>query len=504
VQQAPIVLATINAKYAHTAFGLRCLYANMGALQPLTLISEFTLQDRPTDIVEKLLAHNPRIIGWGVYIWNTTLVQECVALIKTLAPDVVLVLGGPEVSHETEQQPWTLSANHVIQGEGEISFPALCKEILENQSRSAHIIQGVLPQVETMAMPYDFYTEQDIQHRVVYVEASRGCPYQCEFCLSSLDQKVRKFPLDVFLQHMDALLKKGVRQFKFIDRTFNLHIQTSTAILAFFLDRYTPDLFVHFEMVPDRLPEALRSLIAQFPAGALQFEIGIQTFNPETSALISRKQDLHKLQDNLAFLRTQTGVHLHTDLIVGLPAENIASFAEGFNKLVALQPQEIQVGILKRLKGTPISRHTEAFGMVYNPYAPYDVLCNHLIPFTDMQKMKRFARYWDIFANSGQFLNTVPLLWAHTSPFEGFMQWSEWLYETTRRTHGIALDKQAELLWQYLTRTLPAHTVQQSLAADYQRGAVRRLPHFLQTQPAVTNVPPSAKKIPKRQALHMA
>ena len=211
---------------------------------------------------------------------------------------------------------------------------------------------------------------------------------------------------------MQRLLDRGVKQFKFVDRTFNLNVNVSKTILEFFLARYQPGHFFHFEMIPDRLPESLREIIARFPPGALQFEVGIQTFNEEVSQLISRRQNYEKLADNFHFLRRETGVHIHADLIVGLPGETLESFAAGFDRLIALGPQEIQVGILKRLRGTPIVRHDAEWQMVYNPHPPYEILQNKLIDFATMQKLRRFARYWDLVGNSGNFIETTPLIWS--------------------------------------------------------------------------------------------
>ena len=174
-----------------------------------------------------------------------------------------------------------------------------------------------------------------------------------------------------------------MRRFKFVDRTFNLNIAASRRILEFFLERQRPGLFAHFEMIPDRLPEALREVIAKFPAGALQFEVGIQTFDEAVSKNISRRQDYGRLADNLRFLRQETGAHVHADLIAGLPGETLESFAAGFDRLVAMGPQEIQVGILKRLRGTPIARHDQAWEMVYSAHPPYEILRNKLLDFAD-------------------------------------------------------------------------------------------------------------------------
>ncbi len=344
---------------------------------------------------------------------------------------------------------------------------------------------------------------------MIYVEASRGCPFKCEFCLSSLDVPVRNVPLEDFLAAMQCLLDRGLRQFKFVDRTFNLNLNFSRSILEFFLDRYTPGLFLHFEMIPDRLPEALRETIAKFPPGALQFEVGVQTFNDEVSARISRRQDNGKLADNLKFLREQTGVHVHADLIVGLPGEDVTSFGAGFDRLVALKPQEIQVGMLKRLRGTPIVRHDAEWGMVYSPHSPYEVLTTKSIDFETMQRMRRFARFWDLIANSGNFVGTTPLIWAGAGeqwgPFESFMKLSDWLFERAGRQHAISLKVLAGLLFEYLTKMLkhgPA-IVGRELGGDYQRGGRSDLPEVL--KPYVAPIPRdrlASRTGPSRQARH--
>ncbi len=249
---------------------------------------------------------------------------------------------------------------------------------------------------------------------------------------------------------MQRLLDRGCCQFKFVDRTFNLDLKASAAILQFFLDRYQPGLFLHFEMSPDRLPESLRVLIQEFPPASLQFEVGIQTFNEEVARRTSRRQNNAKAEENLRWLRAHTGVHIHADLIVGLPGESLDSFAAGFDRLVALQPHEIQVGILKRLRGAPIARHTAEWQMIYDSQPPYEILQNRDLDFATMQRLRRFARYWDLIANSGRFFENAPLIWKNSSPFREFLAFSDWLYTETRSTHGIALPRLARLLEKYL------------------------------------------------------
>jgi len=327
----------------------------------------------------------------------------------------------------------------------------LCREIIVGQPlRLPSVVAGGAPALQDIALPYDFYTDADIAHRVIYVEASRGCPFECEFCLSALDIPVRNFPLEQFLAAMQRLFDRGVRHFKFVDRTFNLNLAAARAILQFFLDRYQPGLFLHFEMIPDRLPDPLRELIAKFPPGSLQFEVGIQTFNEDVAARISRQQDNAKAAENIHWLRTETGVHIHADLIIGLPGETLESFAAGFDRLVALRPHEIQVGILKRLRGAPIARHTDEWQMVYSPQPPYEILQNKLIDFATMQRLRRFARYWDLIANSGRFTEAAPMIWKDASPFWSFLKFSDWLYAETGQTHEIALARLTDLLAQYL------------------------------------------------------
>jgi radical SAM superfamily enzyme YgiQ (UPF0313 family) len=476
-----IVLATLNARWIHAAFGLRYLRANLGELRARCMLLEFDAQTKTFDVVERLLAPRPRIIGLGVYIWNVAPLTAVVQTVKRVAPDVVVVLGGPEVSHETQGQAIVAAADYVITGEGDVAFAALCTQVLSGERPPAKVIAAPLPDLARLHLPYDEYDATDVAHRVIYVEASRGCPFTCEFCLSSLDERVRAFPLDSFLAAMERLLARGVRHFKFVDRTFNLGLRTSLAILDFFRTRWREGLFLHFEMIPDRLPEALRALIAQFPPGALQFEVGIQTFDDAVAARISRQQDNAKAADNLRFLRTHTGVHVHADLIAGLPGEDLATFARGFDRLLALGPHEIQVGILKRLRGTPIGRHDQAWQMRYGAEPPYEVLSTAHLDFATLQRLRRFARFFDLVHNSGNFVHTAPLLWRQGSAFTQFAAFSEWLYAQTRAQHGIALHRLAELLFVYLTTVagVACDEAGRALWADYQRTRPNDWPGFL-------------------------
>jgi radical SAM superfamily enzyme YgiQ (UPF0313 family) len=509
---ADIVLTTLNARYAHAAFGLRYLMANLGPLRERAQVVEFDTTARSVDVVEAILQLSPRIVGIGVYIWNVEPATRIVAELKRVRPDVRVIVGGPEVSYETDQQEICCLADHVIAGEADLALAELCQRLLSGDAPSEHVFQAPLPQLDGPAaieLPYELYSDHDIAHRVIYVEASRGCPYRCEFCLSSLDVPVRNVPLDRFLPAMQGLLDRGARHLKFVDRTFNLNLGLSRAILEFLLARYVHGMMLHFEMIPDRLPEALREPIARFPAGALQFEVGIQSFNEEVCQRISRRQDSARAEANLRWLREQTGVHIHADLIVGLPGEDMASFAAGFDRLVALGPQEIQVGLLKRLRGTPISRHDRDWAMVYSPHPPYELLQNSVLDFEAVQRMRRFARYWDLIANSGNFRAGAPLLWSgQRSAFDSFLRLADWLFEREGRTHAIALVRLSELLFTYLTEVdgQESGLVARAIWSDQVRVGRSECPSFLRphVDPADRRPPRPRSGMLPRQARHQA
>lgn len=499
-----IFLTTLNAQYIHASLGLRYLLANLGELRERAVLREYIIDQRPIDIVEKILAEEPAIVGLGVYIWNVTACEEVVALLKQVRPDVMVVLGGPEVSYECEQQRIVQLADYVISGQGDVAFADLCRRVLAGERPAEKIIRAEVPTLEQLEMPYRYYSDDDIAKRLIYVEASRGCPFKCEFCLSSLDKTAWPFALERFLAEMQTLYQRGARHFKFVDRTFNLNVKASQRILDFFLERMTPDLFVHFEIIPDHLPEALKETIARFPPGALQFEIGIQTLNPDVQANISRKQDDGKTAANLRWIREHSHAHIHADLIIGLPGESLDSFARGFNRLVALDPHEVQVGILKRLRGTTLDRHTQAFGMRYNPQPPYNILANDLLDFATMQRLSRFARYWGMIANSGRYVHAKSLLLGD-DPFARFLRFSDWLYATTGQTHRFAQDRLFDFVFEGMTQSLgvDAEAARAALTRDYHECGARGAPKFLSAgSRAPRKSPSSLSSSTRRQALH--
>lgn len=503
-RQVPIVLGVLNARYSHTALGVRYLQANLDELAEQVVVEEFLIQDDPQQIVERILAYRPRVVALSMSIWNVTPTAQVIALLKRLDPRLSIVLGGPEVRFA---EALLHGADVVIRGEGELVFPKVCQQLLAGGEAPA-LVDGGLPDLARIRLPYDLYSDEDIRQRIVYVEASRGCPFRCEFCLSSRDKAVRTFPLETLLPAFERLIQRGCRGFKFIDRTFNLTPDTSRQLLDFFYARWPRDgsgeligpissrqveqgaernesFFLHFEVVPDRFDAELVAALARFPAGGVQLEIGVQTLDPAVGARVGRRVDADATRRTLALLRERTGVHVHADLIVGLPGEDAAGFGRSFDALRAMGPDEIQVGILKLLPGAPLVRHVEAYGLVFNPEPPYDILQSAGIPFARMQELKRFARYYELYANSGRFAAALDALVAHHpsgSAFAAFDAFAAWLFARAGQHHAISQQRQYAFMLAYLTEviSLDREAAATLLIGDFlHKGILRYLPECL-------------------------
>jgi len=487
-----VILCTLNSRYSHSSIALRFLYANLREIQDDAIILEFVINEDNEKIAEKILEHNPLIVGLGVYIWNVLDITQIIQIIKKVSPKTIIVLGGPEVSH-TPMRVDLGYADFIIQGEGENSFYELCKNILDDNQCDSKIIKSTPVDFANIEHPYNFYTDHDIKNRHIYIEASRGCPFSCEFCLSSIDDKIRYLPIEFLINKLEKLWQRGARNFKFIDRTFNINISYGTKLLEYFLSK-SEQYFVHFEVIPDNFPEEFKNLLSKFPPASLQLEIGIQTLNLEVAKNIKRNLRIDKIK--------HTSAHLHLDLIVGLPSETLQSFGNNLNTLVSLSSSEIQIGILKKLSGTTLSRHDEKFGMIYSDKPPYDILQNNLISFAKMQEMKRFARFWDIIYNSGNFKNTTKLLFENGDVFNSFLHISQYIYSHTNSTWKISFEKICDLLFDYLNenKTHNLNTIKHSLLSDIEKISGRTIPTYLRnTQTKITTIDTHQSSENKRQ-----
>jgi radical SAM superfamily enzyme YgiQ (UPF0313 family) len=480
-----VLLFSINAGYVHPAMGLWYLRANLGdafvpeagsnpargAIHGHTVdVLELTRRAGRPRIIAEVLQRRPRILAAGLYIWNHLDMAPVLRAVRQQLPETLIVLGGPEATHLAHDHPTLRLVDGVVTGEAERIFGTLLLELLADPLRregkrppdggrfspSGHwVVAAPPPDLATVHLPHPLFSDRDVQHRFMYLEASRGCPFRCQFCLSSLDRYIRTAPLEQLFETAESLLQRGARRFKFIDRTFNLDFERAAAVLEFWLDRMTPGLSVQFETVPDRFPAELRALIRRFPAGSLRLEVGMQTFNGIVAKGIERHNDIAESERTLSFLSRETNAVTHVDLIVGLPGETMESFAAGFNLLFSFAPQEIQVGILKRLPGAPIAVHDAV--MRYRSEPPYDVLESDALSATDVERLKRFAKYWELVVNRGRFPELVRELLAPTaSAFQRFLAFSDFAWQRFGRTFALTPEELQAAMEEFVATAPPA------------------------------------------------
>lgn len=454
--QRSVVLVAINARYGHCSMACRSLIANLDSDENVVLL-ENELSAQPFQIASDILAHNPRLIGFSVYLWNLRLVRETVAIIREIACNIRIVLGGPEIVPESAPQ-WENMVDDIVVGEGETAMRNLCRDTHDNWQRSPEtkprIIETMPEDMASLELPYAYYSDADISHRTIFTESSRGCPFSCVYC-TSYETSLRLVPLSKLLPALDTMLKRGVVAFRFLDRSFNVAEKHACELLDFFLARQPERLQLHFEVIPCRLNKALRDRIAAFPPEVLHLEVGIQTLNKDVAQRIGRYCDIPVMFETIDFLM-QAKAQLHVDLIFGLPGEDEKSFARGFNEIVTkFDPPELQVNLLKKLPGTPLARREEFNDLRFNPNPPYELLESDVLNFQDINRLQRFARTWELVHNRALCPEAARAIWQspNAHPFQQYMALSAKIFGQEGRLHAIGAKRLKQHVADFLIET---------------------------------------------------
>ena len=462
-----VILAALNAKYIHSNLALRYLsrFQNNNQKHDVETM-EFTINQRLDFIAEELFRKQPDVVLFSCYIWNVEMLRQLCPILKKIMPDCVIGFGGPEVSYESEtflrENP---AVDFVMRGEGELVFtkylehldtgnPATLGEIESLTYRQGEVIVST-PQMHPMdlaLLPFPYEDDfSDVQNQIIYYESSRGCPYHCGYCLSSVENGVRFVPLDKVLPDLQNFLDKNVPQVKFIDRTFNCKKSHAMAIWKYLHEHDNGVTNFHFEITADLIDQETIDFLKTVRKGLFQFEIGVQSTNPQTIRAINRNVDFAALSEIVQQIKDGGNIHQHLDLIAGLPYEDYDSFGRSFNDVYALHPEQLQLGFLKVLKGSMLHQKQKEFEIVYHDTAPYEVLTTHELPFADTLRLKYVEEMVETYYNSGRFLHTLAyLVPLYESPFAFFEALSQFWIRENYHYLGVSRMGLFDVLWRFV------------------------------------------------------
>ncbi len=417
-----VVLSAINSKYIHTGLGLRYVGEYAKAQGHDVCLIEETINTPLLAVLEKIMAQQAQVYGFSVHIWNKPFVFRLVRMLRKLRPQAVIAIGGPEVAFDAERIFAELpEADYIVQGEGELVFSELLMSLETGSAVPRHIAwhkegevftNGGTTVIEDMSLlpfPYPDLEKVLAEHKIVYYECTRGCPFRCAYCLSGISHSVRKRPLALVLRDLDRFIASGVPLVKFVDRTYNLDESYFLPMMQHLAAAKTNATF-HFEIKADMLSERVLAFLETVPKGRFQLEIGIQSTHQPTLAAINRQDNWQRLAANVRRLLAYGNMHIHVDLIAGLPYEDLATFAKSFNDVYGLEADMLQLGFLKVLPGTQMRREAAQHGLLYMDEPPYEILATKYMPYEDMQYLKHLDNILDQTANSGNFKYTLRVL----------------------------------------------------------------------------------------------
>ena len=490
-----VVLSTLNSKFIHSSLALRYLKAYGEAHGQAYDIVEYTINMPVLHILSDITEHDIDVLGFACYIWNIEMTLHVVDMVKAVRPDIKIVLGGPEVSFTADELLERCpNIDYIVQGEGEEAFYALVTALQLGNDGLNPVIPGVrgrrngsilgsaeaveVRDLSTIPFPYTEEDMDDLEHKIIYYESSRGCPFSCQYCLSGNKNTVRFFPQERTLEELQWFIDHGVKQVKFVDRTFNCAPHHHRPLMEFMRDSDT-DMNFHLEMEPELMTEWETNILCETPPGRIQIEVGVQSTHKKTLDAINRYNDWPYIQKSIRPIIQAGRTHVHMDLIVGLPHEDFNRFGQSFNDLFSLQPHALQIGFLKLLKGSGVRRMCE-YKYVADPLAPYEVLSTHVLPYDDVRFLKYFEDVFERFYNSERFRTTFgyigqQLIHGETDAFSYFCDMTRaWLKEGNHKVNLKDID-QIEFLYRFFLAkgdTIAAELLQYDTLVSY-RGKVR-------------------------------
>ncbi|MGD7043470.1 B12-binding domain-containing radical SAM protein [Jeotgalibacillus proteolyticus] len=462
-----IVLSTLNAKFIHTNLALRCLKAYAEPDFSIQ-IQEFTIKDPEMNIVAELYAKKPDVLGFSCYIWNIEETIKIINLFKKISPQTTIILGGPEVSYDV---PYWLerldTIDYIVVGEGEQTFKQLLRSLhgeielkevngIAYQKDSKPVIHPQTNKLDLKTLPSPFRFDedkQDLSKRIVYIETSRGCPFRCQFCLSSIEVGVRYFDREAIKDEIRYLMANGAKVIKFVDRTFNISRSYAMEMFEFLIREHVEGTVFQFEITADIMrPEVIQYLNDHAPAGLFRFEIGVQSTNDETNELVMRKQNWEKLKRTVTMVKDGNKIDQHLDLIAGLPEEDYDSFRKTFNDVFKMRPEELQLGFLKMLRGTGLRINADRHHYVYMDHAPYEILSNNVLEFDDIIRIKHVEDVLEKYWNDHRMDLTVNYTAENCfeTPFDFFQQFGTYWDQQGWSRIGHQLEDLFKRLYQFL------------------------------------------------------
>lgn len=474
------LLTAVNAKYIHSNPAVYSLRAYAGEeLQPYIAVAEYTINQRMEEILGDLYKRHPDVIGFSCYIWNYPLIQELLRELPKVLPDTDLWLGGPEVSFESrkilEDFPMVKG---IMAGEGEETFKELLSFYVEGKVSFKEIPGLVLREGESPArevadlnaIPFLYDDLQSFQNRIIYYETSRGCPFRCSYCLSSIEKKVRLRDLELVKKELQFFLDKKIPQVKLIDRTFNCSRHHAMEVWRYIKEHDNGVTNFHFEIAADIMNEEELAVLKEMRPGLVQFEIGVQTTNPDTLKEINRSADIARIAEVVREIHESGNIHIHLDLIAGLPFEGYDSFRKSFNDVYEMKPHQLQLGFLKVLKGTVMREKAEGYGLVFKEKAPYEVLYTKWLSYKEVLGLKRIEEMVELYYNSNQFTHTLPTLEKEfQGPFEMFEELAGFYEEKGYFVNSPARSVRYDILLEFALEKAPGkkQLYQELLTYDY-------------------------------------